>query len=73
METEYSALSQSMKKVLPLQELLTVIAQGIGLDHEYLMMYKTTVWEDNGGALTLANMEPAWATPWSKYYAAWMH
>jgi hypothetical protein len=36
-------------------------------------IYKTTVWEDNNGALQLANMEPGRMTPRSKHYAVKYH
>ena len=34
---------------------------------------KTTVYEDNAGALTLAQMEPGRVTPRSKHYAVKFH
>ena len=46
-----------MKMVLPLRELLTIIAQGIGLEDNYATTFKTTVWEEHAGDLTLVNME----------------
>ena len=73
MEAEYNALSESLKSVLPLRELLTHVAEGVGLSKEYTTTFKTTVWEDNMGALTLANLEPGRITPRSKYYAVKMH
>ena len=73
MEAEYNALSESLKSVLPLQELLTHVAEGVGLSKEYTTTFKTTIWEDNMGALTLANLEPGRITPRSKYYAVKIH
>ena len=73
MEAEYNALSEALKSVLPLQELLTHVARGVGLPEDYKTTFKTTVWEDNAGALTLANMEPGRITPRSKYYAVKTH
>ena len=35
--------------------------------------FKTTVWEDNVGALTLANLEPGQSTPRSKFYDVKVH
>jgi hypothetical protein len=34
------------------------VAHGIGLDKSKTTTFKITVWEDNLGALTLAQMEP---------------
>ena len=73
MEAEYNALSLAMKSVIPLQDLLRTIGKGIGMTNEQLTTFKTTVWEDNVGALTLANMEPGRVTPRSKFYAIKYH
>jgi hypothetical protein len=45
----------------------------MGLSKDQLTSFKTTVWEDNMGALTLANMEPGRMTPRSKFYAIRYH
>jgi len=40
------------------------------------LTFKTTVWEDKVGALTLAKMEPGRTNPQSKFYALkyqWFH
>ena len=73
MEAEYNALSAAMKSVLPLLELLKTVAKGAGVSDEQVTKFKTTVWEDNVGALTLANMEPGRMTPRSKFYAVKYH
>ena len=73
MEAEYTALSVAMKSVLPLLELLKTVARGVGMTEDQSTKFKTTVWEDNNGALTLANMEPGRFTPRSKFYAIRMH
>jgi Reverse transcriptase (RNA-dependent DNA polymerase) len=73
MEAEYNALSAAMKSVLPLLELLKTVAKGSGVSDEHVTKFKTTVWEDNVGALTLANMEPGRMTPRSKFYAVKYH
>jgi Reverse transcriptase (RNA-dependent DNA polymerase) len=73
MEAEYNALSFAMRSVLPFQRTVKAIAHGIGLDDERATHFKTTVWEDNAGALTLANMEPGRITPRSKHYAIKYH
>ena len=73
MEAEYTALSVAMKSVLPLLDLLKTVARGVGMTEDQRTKFKTTVWEDNNGALTLANMEPGRFTPRSKFYAIRMH
>ena len=73
MEAEYNALSLAMISVIPLQDLLCIIGKGVGMTNEQLTTFKTTVWEDNVGALTLANMEPGRVTPRSKFYAIKYH
>ena len=45
----------------------------MGLSQELMTTFKTTVWEDNMGALTLANKEPGHSTPRSKHYAIRLH
>ena len=58
MEAEYNALSTAMKSVIPLLELLRAVGKGVGMSEEQRTKFKTTIWEDNMGALTPANMEP---------------
>ena len=59
MEAEYTALSVAMKSVLPLLELLKTVARGVGMTEDQSTKFKTTVWEDNNGALTLAKWSRA--------------
>jgi hypothetical protein len=73
MEAEYNALSLSMRDVLPFKRLANAVAQSVGLTEDQLTLFRTTVWEDNNGALTLANMEPGRMTPRSKHYAIKYH
>jgi hypothetical protein len=73
MESEYNSLSESMKYVLPLQTLLKVAAHAVGIDPVSLTTFRTTVWEDNAGALILAKMDPGRTTPRSKHYTVKMH
>ena len=73
MEAEYNGLSEAMKSVLPFQRLVTAVATGAGLSKEQATTFRTTVHEDNNGALILANMEPGRITPRSKHYAIRMH
>jgi hypothetical protein len=73
MEAEYNAISFAMRSVLPFQTLVKAVAKGIGLDEARTTTFKTSVWEDNAGALQLANMEPGRITPRSKHYAIKYH
>jgi hypothetical protein len=51
MEAEYSALSTAMIDVLPIKMLATEISENVGLTQEPITRFRTTVWEDNTGAL----------------------
>ena len=73
MMAEYYALSMSMREVLPLRDLVHTIAKACGLDQHLLTSFRTTVWEDNTGALTLANLDPGQSTPRSKFYDSKVH
>jgi hypothetical protein len=73
MESEYNALSDALKFVIPIQNLVNTVAKGVGLEPERLTTFKTTIWEDNMGVLTLANLEPGRCTPRSKHYAVKIH
>jgi hypothetical protein len=67
MEAEYTVLSITMRELLPFKHLVKTVANIVGLDTTEATQFKTTVHEDNSGALTLANMEPGWTTPRSKF------
>ena len=73
MMAEYYALSHVMKEVIPLRELTRAVAQEVGIDRQAVITFKTTIWEDNMGALTLANLEPGQQTPRSKFYDVRVH
>ena len=73
MMAEYYALSEAMREVLPLRNLVRAVGAGLGLDPNCLTQFKTTTWEDNAGALSLANLEPGQHTPRSKYYDVKVH
>jgi hypothetical protein len=68
MEAENNALSMSMRDVLPQRNLVIKISKGVGMSGKTPPTFKTTVWEDNIGALKLATMEPGRTTPRSKAY-----
>lgn len=73
MMAEYYALSSAMREVLPLRNLVQTVALGCGIDESVLTTFKTTIWEDNNGALTLANLDPGQQTPRSKFYDVKVH
>jgi hypothetical protein len=73
MMAEYYALSTAMRDVLPLRTLLQTVAKGCGVDSNCLTTFRTTVWEDNNGCLTLANLDPGQQTPRSKFYDCKVH
>ena len=73
MMAEYYALSSAMREVLPLRELVHTVAKGCGIAEACTTSFLTTVYEDNNGALTLANLDPGHQTPRSKHYDVRVH
>ena len=73
LEAKYNGLSAAMREVLPFKRLVKAVSRGVGLSEEQLTTFKTTVWEDNMGALTLARLEPGRMTPRTKHYAVKYH
>ena len=73
MESEYIACSTSCRELIPLRALVQEISKAVGLSDEELASLHTTIWEDNVGALTLANMELPRMTPRSKHIAIKYH
>ena len=52
LHAEYVALSQSLRDLLPVKELVTELLQGMGIDSGKLkFISKSTVFEDNNGAI----------------------
>jgi hypothetical protein len=72
-ESECVALSEALKFVSPIQNLVQTVAKGVGSPPERLAAFKTAVWEDNVGALTLGKLEPGRCTPRSKHRAVKTH
>jgi hypothetical protein len=62
MEAEYNALSMAMRDVLPLRNLTIEMSKGVGVSGNAPTTLKTTVWEDNNGAVKLATREPGRTT-----------
>jgi hypothetical protein len=67
------AASTGDERSYPFLNLAKEIATGVGMTEEEKTMFKTTVWEDNNGWLTLAKMEPGRMTPRSKHYGIRYH
>ena len=66
MESEYIAMSTACKDLIPLRRAAKEIAKACGVSREEQVTMRTTIWEDNVGALTLANLELPQMTPRSK-------
>ena len=73
MMAEYYALSTATREVLPLRTLVQTVAEGCGINTDCHTTFLTTVWEDNIGSLTLANLDPGQNTPRSKFYDSKVH
>ena len=73
MEAEYNAILLCMRAVLPFIRTFKKILLGLGIERLESIDFTTTVWEDNVGALTLANLEPGQMIPRSKHYAVKYH
>ena len=73
MESEYIAMSTVCRELIPLRDLIKEVAEAVGVSHKDVVDMHTTIWEDNVGALTLANMELPRMTPRSKHIAVRYH
>ena len=69
MMAEYHALSTAMREVLPLRNTVQAIGKGLRIDESCLTTFHVTIWEDNMGALTLANLDPGQ----SRYQLRWTY
>jgi hypothetical protein len=67
MEAETNALCHSMRELLPIREIVKEMAYSMGFKPEFDAVTHSTVFEDNNGALGLANMPRI--TPRSKHFA----
>ena len=54
MEAEYIALAQAMQEVIPTRRMVTYVGEILGLIADAKPIAKSTVFEDNNGALQLA-------------------
>jgi hypothetical protein len=71
MQAEFVALSLSVRELLPIKYLVNEIATRTGHKHLIDVRTHSTFFEDNNGALTLANAP--YDTPHSKFYALKYH
>jgi len=71
LEAEYIALSQSMRDLLPMRDLLQEIGTKLNLDFANPAIMHSTVFEDNNGALGLATSPRI--TPRTKHIAVKYH
>ena len=74
MESKYIALSTACKELIPLRRCVAEIANAVGMERDEVDTMHTIIWEDNVGALTLANLElPRLRTPRSKSFGVKYH
>jgi len=71
LEAEYSALSASMRTLLPLRSLLNEIIAGLKLPPQFKSTIRCRVFEDNNGALLLATKQRI--TNRTKYFLVKWH
>ena len=62
-ESEYTALSMSLRAAIPLVAVTEAINNGFEFIHHRLLTFKATVREDNMGAHWLVQLEPGCNTP----------
>lgn len=72
-EAEYIALSQSMRQLLPMKQLVREMSAELNLHKEFAVRTMSTVFEDNNGALLLAQGDAPKMTPRSKHIAIMYH
>jgi hypothetical protein len=71
LEAEYIALSQAMRDLLPMRRLAKEVSVSLGLPSDYAATMKSTVFEDNNGALGLATAPKM--TPRTRHIAVKYH
>ncbi len=71
MMAEYVALSMCLREVIPLKLIVNEIATHLGYKRKIEYRTRSTIFEDNQGALLLANAP--FDTPQSKFYACKLH
>ena len=73
MESEYIACSTACRDVLPIMDLVKEVAHVLKIPSKDSSTLHCTIWEDNVGALTLAQLELPRMTPRSKHIAVKYH
>jgi hypothetical protein len=73
MMAEYYALSGAMQELLPLRQVLQSVGKSMGISETSLTTFRTTVWEDNNGALALAKLNPGQHTARSCHFDVKTH
>ena len=73
MHAEYVALSTACRDVIPLTEIVNELSTVYELTTSTTPIIRTTIYEDNEGALRLANIELPRTTPKSKHYGIIYH
>jgi len=71
MEAEYVALSHSLRQLLHLRRVVEEIGKELGFQKELSVSTHSEIFEDNAGALTLANSPHL--TPRSRHYSTKLH
>ena len=72
-ETEYVALSTTMRELLPFQDIFREVCRGVNLPPDTETTISKTVWEDNAACEKLANLEHPHVTPRSKHFGIKYH
>ena len=62
-----------MRSLLPLRRILSELVTALDLEHDGKSTIKSTVWEDNTAARTLATTNPPRHTPKSRYFNCKWH
>jgi len=57
MESEYVAMSTTMRELIPLKRLIVAASKSVGVKEKDTVHMLTNVWEDNEGSLKLAKLE----------------
>ena len=68
MHAEYLAFSTACRDIIPLNEIVSELSTVYQLTTENTPVIKSTIYEDNEGALKLANTDLPRTTPRSKHY-----
>ena len=61
-----------MRDLIPIQSIINETTDALSVNRDKTA-FVTTCWEDNAGALILANLKEPQSTPRSKFYAVKLH